>query len=67
MNALRLKEGVDESLYPQRTGLGLNSLSPELEKLQQMGLMETGTGRLNTTAEGFTYLNAVLESFLRAD
>lgn len=67
MNALRLKEGVDETLYPQRTGQPLSSLSPELEKLQQMGLMEAGTGRLKTTDEGFTYLNAVLETFLSAD
>lgn len=67
MNALRLKQGVDESLYPQRTGLKLSSLSPELEKLQQMGLMETDTGRLKTTAEGFTYLNAVLEAFLAVE
>jgi len=67
MNALRLKEGVDESLYPQRTGQPLDSLSPELEKLQQMELMEAGTGRLRTTDEGFIYLNAVLETFLAAE
>lgn len=67
MNALRLKAGVDETLYPQRTGQNLNTLSPELEKLQQMGLMENGTGRLKTTNEGFTYLNAVLETFLATE
>ncbi|OOV87296.1 radical SAM family heme chaperone HemW [Oceanospirillum linum] len=67
MNALRLKEGVDESLYPQRTGQPLSSLSPELKKLQEMGLMELGTGRLKTTDEGFIYLNAVLETFLSSE
>ncbi|WP_417595937.1 radical SAM family heme chaperone HemW [Oceanospirillum sp.] len=67
MNALRLKEGVDKALYPQRTGRPLSSLSPELEKLQKMGLMELGTGRLKTTDEGFIYLNAVLETFLSSE
>ena len=67
MNALRLKAGVAENLYPERTGQPLSSLSPTLEKLQQMGLMARDTGRLQTTDEGFSYLNAVLEAFLTDD
>jgi len=73
MNALRLKRGVDESLYPQRTGLTLASLSPVLEQLQGQGLMVQNeqmaprSPRLATTDEGFTYLNAVLEAFLASD
>jgi len=73
MNALRLKQGVDESLYPQRTGLTLVSLSPGLEQLQGQGLMVQNeqmakrAPRLATTDEGFTYLNAVLEAFLVSD
>lgn len=63
MNSLRLKQGVPEAMYQARTGQALQSLDGLLGKLRQQQLLEQGTGRLCTTAEGFLYLNAVLESF----
>lgn len=67
MNVLRLKEGVPEALYQARTGQALASTEPILQHLRQLGLLQTGTGRLATTEEGFSYLNAVLEQFLSAE
>ncbi len=64
MNALRLKKGVPEDFYSQRTGQDLKQVRKTLNHLQQLKLLEQDTGRLSTTPEGFTYLNAVLEQFL---
>ncbi|OPX54300.1 oxygen-independent coproporphyrinogen-3 oxidase [Oceanospirillum multiglobuliferum] len=66
MNVLRLRQGVPEALYKQRTGQDLDQVAPILTRLQQLGLLQTGTGQLCTTEEGFIYLNAVLEAFLEA-
>ena len=63
MNALRLKQGVPEAMYQTRTGQSLQTIDSVLGRLRQQQLLEQGTGRLCTTAEGFLYLNAVLESF----
>lgn len=62
MNALRLREGVDESLFPQRTGLPLTAITAILEQLREKGLLEPG--RLQATTLGRQYLNSVLEHFL---
>lgn len=66
MNVLRLKQGVPEALYTARTGQDLTQVAPILTRLQQLGLLQTDTGQLCTTEEGFIYLNAVLEAFLDA-
>ncbi|MFW5824464.1 MAG: radical SAM family heme chaperone HemW [Marinobacter sp.] len=62
MNALRLRDGVDESLFGQRTGLPLTQIAAILERLRQRGLLEPD--RLQATALGRQYLNSVLEHFL---
>ncbi len=61
MNALRLKEGVPENLYPQRTGLPLEDLQPILAKLRAQGLLRQD--RLATTDKGLLFLNDVLSYF----
>jgi len=61
MNALRLNQGVSESLFEQRTGLHISSLEPQLTSLRQSGLLEKN--RLATTEKGHLFLNSVLEKF----
>lgn len=62
MNALRLKEGVDESLFSERTGLPLTTVGVKLELLRSEKLLEKD--RLQATDLGQRYLNSLLERFL---
>ncbi|WP_375192543.1 radical SAM family heme chaperone HemW [Marinobacter sp.] len=62
MNALRLSEGVDETLFLQRTGLPLATVGVKLDQLRKEGLLEKG--RLQATDLGQRYLNSLLERFL---
>ena len=60
MNVLRLREGVAEHLYAQRTGLKLTDVVP-LSRLRQRQLM-VAEG-LQTTPLGWRFLNEVLADF----
>lgn len=62
MNALRLTDGVEESLYNQRTGLPFASITGILKELRGKQLLQPD--RLQTTALGQRYLNSLLERFL---
>ncbi|MFC4260740.1 radical SAM family heme chaperone HemW [Marinobacter lacisalsi] len=62
MNALRLQEGVMESLFTERTGLPLSAIAEILATLRKEGLLESR--RLQATERGRQYLNSVLERFL---
>ncbi|GAA3582658.1 radical SAM family heme chaperone HemW [Marinobacter xestospongiae] len=62
MNALRLRQGVDEAVFEQRTGLPLQSIAVLLEQLRSEGLLEQD--RLQATEQGHRYLNSLLERFL---
>lgn len=62
MNALRLREGVDESLFYERTGLPLTDVAVQLQKLREDKLLVKD--RLQATGLGQRYLNTLLERFL---
>ncbi|MBU2954665.1 radical SAM family heme chaperone HemW [Marinobacter sp. F3R08] len=62
MNALRLSEGVEESLFSQRTGLPLTTVGVQLAVLRNEKLLEMD--RLKATHLGQRYLNSLLERFL---
>lgn len=64
LNALRLTEGVDSSLFQSRTGLDLSTLAPIAEKARKMGLLDTDPSRLAPTQQGRLFLNNLLEMFL---
>ncbi|WP_439133150.1 radical SAM family heme chaperone HemW [Pseudomaricurvus sp.] len=64
MNALRLVDGVDSTLFSERTGLSLQSLGEQLQDLGQRGLIQQDEQRLSTTALGQRYLNQVLAEFM---
>ncbi len=62
MNALRLNEGVEETLFFHRTGLPIESVRVKLVQLRNKELLVPD--RLQATELGQRYLNTVLEQFL---
>ena len=64
MNALRLKEGVELSLFSAHTGLPLTLVLPQLQALEQRSLISLQDGRLRTTPHGWRFLNDVLQAFI---
>ena len=64
MNALRLNDGVDASLYAERTGLDLAELNEKLVPLRQRQLMLNDLSWISCTEQGHVFLNSVLEELL---
>ncbi len=64
LNALRLKQGVDSSLWQQRTGLPLNLIAGKLNKLRHQGLLDPSENLIKATPFGWNYLNDLQEEFL---
>ena len=62
MNALRLKNGVEESLFEEATQLSIADVESVLTDLRSEGLMHSE--RIKLTERGFLFLNSVLERFL---
>lgn len=62
MNALRLTGGVPEDLFTERTGLALERVKVQLERLRKEELLVSN--RLQATELGQRYLNTLLERFL---
>mgnify|MGYP003856072741 CR=1 FL=1 len=64
MNVLRLNQGVEASLFSERTALTLTVLEPQLSEFRKMDLIEMD--RLCTTEKGHLFLNSILEKFAGA-
>ncbi len=64
MNALRLREGVPAALFEQRTGLSLASIDRVLQRAVQDGLLLHTPSQLAPTAQGWLFLNDLVEHFL---
>ncbi|MNS42564.1 Oxygen-independent coproporphyrinogen-III oxidase 1 [compost metagenome] len=64
MNALRLTAGVESHLYPERTGLSLESLAEGRAAAEQSGLLQVEPSRLAATERGQLFLNDLLQQFL---
>ena len=62
MNALRLTEGVETSLFSQTTGLSYDVISDVVDRLVSWELMQPD--RLQVTERGYSQLNAVVSQFL---
>lgn len=62
MNAMRLNQGVSESLYTQATGLPVESLEPALSQARKDNLIVPN--RLQATEKGHLFLNQLLDRFL---
>ncbi len=64
LNALRLNEGFDATLFNERTSLSLLSIQRELNEAQQRGLLFRDHQRIAPTPMGQRFLNDLLEIFL---
>ena len=65
LNALRLTDGFEASLFEERTGLPLATVSGELERARERGLIEeSATGRWAPTQLGRLFLNDLQACFL---
>lgn len=64
LNALRLKQGVDTTLFEARTGLPYAHIEAAVADLRRRGLLVEEKNRLACTPTGFNYLNTVLQEFL---
>jgi len=64
LNALRLVEGFEISLFLERTGLAWETVSATVEGLVGRGLLLQDEVRLKPTAEGLRFLNDLLLSFV---
>lgn len=65
MNALRLNDGFDESLFTERTSLPLFVLRKEFEEAQRRGMLEQNGKRIAPTQLGRDFLNDLLQLFMR--
>jgi putative oxygen-independent coproporphyrinogen III oxidase len=64
MNALRLVEGFDATLFEARTGLPLAAIEPALRQAESEGLLARNDGRIAPTLLGQRFLNRLLGRFL---
>ncbi len=64
LNALRLTEGFDPSLFERRTGLPLSFIGARLQTAQHRGFLACGAQRIVPTATGRRLLNELLLLFL---
>jgi len=67
MNALRLNQGFDSSLFGERTSLSLLSIQSELQEAERRGLLSRDHQRMAPTLLGQRFLNDLLELFLAAE
>ncbi len=65
MNALRLNEGFDSTLYGERTSLSLLGIQRELELAERRGLLSRDHQHIAPTRLGQRFLNDLLEIFLK--
>ena len=64
LNALRLVEGFDISLFPARTGLDWEVVAAAVDRLAARGLLMRQEARLKPSPVGLQFLNDVLLSFV---
>lgn len=66
MNALRLTQGFDISLFSERTGLPITAIQGKLDRAEQQGLITRDHLHITPTAIGQRFLNDLLGLFLPA-
>ena len=69
MNALRLQQGFDLSLFEQRTGYPLTTIASGIDTAIEKGLLEKhlledGSEEIKTSAKGSLFLNEILALFM---
>ena len=64
MNALRLIEGFDTSLFAERTGLPLTTVLRALDQAEEDGLIVRDHAKIAPTPRGQRFLNDLLQIFM---
>ncbi|MCL2296931.1 MAG: radical SAM family heme chaperone HemW [Proteobacteria bacterium] len=64
LNALRLKDGVPRTLFPERTGVPLADIAPMVQDAITRGLLEPDDAVFRTTPLGWRFLNDAMQCFL---
>ena len=64
MNALRLNDGFEKSLFTRRTGLKLSMLENKLQQLQDDGMLEIDGKRVRPSARGRQFLDDLVAQFI---
>jgi len=64
LNALRLKNGVNEDLFFQTTGLLLSQVNHAVDACTQKGLLIRENKTIRPTSTGFNFLNEILAEFM---
>ncbi|WP_196138674.1 radical SAM family heme chaperone HemW [Aliikangiella sp. G2MR2-5] len=64
MNAMRLKNGVPQSLFFESTGLIYSYLSTAIEQAKSAGLIDDSNEVLCPSEQGYLFLNELLEYFM---
>ena len=65
LNALRLTDGFDQTLFESRTGLSWNSVLPNISEANRRGLLESlAEQKWRATELGRHFLNDLIELFL---
>ncbi|MGH8211374.1 MAG: radical SAM family heme chaperone HemW, partial [Steroidobacteraceae bacterium] len=64
LNALRLVEGFDATLFATRTGLGWEAVAAPVDALVARGLILKEGARLRPSPQGLRFLNELLLSFV---
>lgn len=64
LNALRLVDGVDNSLFEDRTGLSILAVQSALNQALGKKLLEASPNRLRATPQGMLFLNELQSLFL---
>ena len=64
LNALRLKQGFDESLFSSRTGKPLSLIRDKLNQAKGLELLRQHGTHLRPTQKGYDFLNDLQGLFL---
>ncbi len=63
MNAMRLKNGVDQNLFFQTTGLLLSQMEHAIKQCEEKDLLIKTETHIKPTEMGFNFLNEILSEF----
>jgi putative oxygen-independent coproporphyrinogen III oxidase len=66
LNALRLAQGFDAKLFPERTGMPVSAIQAALMQGQSQGLITIASDWVKPTVRGFDFLNNLQSLFLPA-
>jgi oxygen-independent coproporphyrinogen-3 oxidase len=66
LNALRLVEGFDVTLFEARTGLQWDAVAAQVELLVGRGLLLRTGSEVRASAQGLMFLNELLLTFVTA-